>query len=553
MKTDLSEINILYVDSNEDAKEYMTEFFKFFQSVDFCNDAETALIHFTSKLYDIVITDIEQPAMDGLSLSKEIRIINPEQAIIIVTINSSIKSFLYSIEMGIDSYILKPFKEDEIFKAITNVAQKTLIKKEIKEHNESLEFLLKEKSEELIHAMAHDHLTGLYNHFAFLQKVKENTHSSVLLLNIDHFSNINDAYGFEIGDEVLIHISEYLKIITPFEFTLYRLESDEFLMLSEDRVENQKLIELAESIISFFTQSEVSLDDGIDLKISFSIGITVGYGMDTLNQAKIAIKELREHRRGYYKLYDSRSEYLHKQNDNIYWIHRIRDAVNNDNLTPYFQPLINNKTKKIEKYECLARIEEDGEVISPALFMKAAELTGTLHFITKSVIEQSFKVFSSTDFEFSINITSDDLYLDYLEDFLLKYSKKYSIEPSRVVLEILEDITSLNEFNILTQLNSLREHGFKIAIDDFGSESSNFSRLVEFSPDYLKIDGSFIKNIVTDKKSQIITEAIVLICKKSNIKVIAEYVHNREVLDKINELGIEYSQGYYFSAPKKEL
>jgi len=185
--------------------------------------------------------------------------------------------------------------------------------------------------------------------------------------------------------------------------------------------------------------------------------------------------------------------------------------------------------------------------------MEAAKLTGMLSYVTKSVIEQSCEKFKNNHYEFSINVTNYDLHLDYLEDFLIRNLAKHSIEPSRVVLEILEDITTLNESNILEQLHSLRNRGFKIAIDDFGSESSNFSRLLEFSPDYLKIDGSFIKNILSDEKSRIITEAIVLLAHKSSIKVIAEFVHNEAVQNKIKELGIDYSQGYFFSEPRRDL
>jgi EAL domain-containing protein (putative c-di-GMP-specific phosphodiesterase class I) len=245
--------------------------------------------------------------------------------------------------------------------------------------------------------------------------------------------------------------------------------------------------------------------------------------------------------------------YIKKQQENVYWIHKIKDAFEKENLVPYYQPIINNTTKKIEKYECLVRIYDEGIVIPPIRFMEASRLTGTLSLVTRVIIEQSFKKFAHNEYDFSINITNSDFYFNYLEDFLLKHAYKNDVNPSRVVLEILEDIDSLSSPEVVSQLNALRGHGFKIAIDDFGSRSSNLSRLLEFSPDYLKIDGAFIKNILSDKKSLIIVEAMVLLCKKSNIKVIAEFVHNAEVQAKVEELGIEYSQGYYFSEPKEDL
>jgi EAL domain-containing protein (putative c-di-GMP-specific phosphodiesterase class I) len=283
-----------------------------------------------------------------------------------------------------------------------------------------------------------------------------------------------------------------------------------------------------------------------------NLGIATGSGTSLLTKAKLALRESKEYKRGSYKFFDSHSKFILQQQDNIYWTQKIKDSIESGNIVPYYQPIHNNITKKIHKYECLARIEDDGLIIAPSRFMPSAKLTGMLPFITRTMIEQSFKHFSGEDIEFSINVTNDDFYLDYLQEYLLKYALKYNINPSNVILEILEDIASLNQSNTLVQLYALRKKGFKIAIDDFGSESSNLSRLLEFSPDYLKIDGSFIKNILEDEKSLIIVEAIVLIAKRSKIKIIAEYVHSKEVQEKVEELGIEYSQGYYFSEPRRD-
>ena len=234
-------------------------------------------------------------------------------------------------------------------------------------------------------------------------------------------------------------------------------------------------------------------------------------------------------------------------------MNKIQKSIAEDNIIPFFQPIINNKTKKIEKYECLARIEDNGVFVSPYHFMEAAKETRMISFITKNMIKHACLKFAKTKYEFSINITNDDLSLGYLEEFLLRITAIYNIEPSRIVLELLEDISSLSKGTILKQLSSLKNIGFKLAVDDFGSESSNFSRLLEFNPDYLKIDGVFIKNILSDKKSQIITKGIVSIAHQMGIKVIAEYIHNQDVQDKVEKLGIDYSQGYLHGIPSKTL
>lgn len=404
-----------------------------------------------------------------------------------------------------------------------------------------------------MHKKEHDVLTNLPNRFALMEQLQHLQYANLFLVDVDNFNNINNAYGFEIGDSVLVRIAELLAMAKPSSAKLFRVNSDEFAIVCLEMLSAQRLSDIASSMISFFDQSEIEITSSSSIRVSISVGIAIGGGSDMLNHAREAINELREHKRASFKIYDATSLFIKKQQENIYWIDKIKKAFEEERLITYYQPIVNNATGKMEKYECLIRICDNGILTPPMRFMEASKLTGTLFLMTKTVIAQSFEKFSANTFEFSINITNTDIYLNFLEEFLLKNAKKYGITPSRVVLEILEDIDTLDTPEILAQLNALRRHGFQIAIDDFGSRSSNFSRLLEFSPDYLKIDGSFIKNILSDKKSLIIVEAVVLLCKKSGIKVVAEFVHSAEVQAKVKELGIEYSQGYYLGEPSAEL
>jgi len=396
-------------------------------------------------------------------------------------------------------------------------------------------------------------LSSMKTNEDLIAKLKEKQLVNYFLINIDNFSNINSAYGYEIGNNVLCQVANYLNIVKPKESISYRFGEDKFVLIDERELSKHELTSISEAILSFFSQIDLTVEENLEFKISLSIGVSCDKGLQNIIYAEAAINELREIRRHHYYIYDKNSQYNKAQKKSIYWILRIRDAVANEKIIPYFQPIINNKTGNIEKYECLARIEDEDEVISPYMFLNAARITGNLSYITKSLIAQSFAMFSNTEYEFSINITGEDLLLDYLEFYLLKNVKKYNIDPSRVVLEMLEDITTLDRGTTLAQLNSLRALGFQIAIDDFGAENSNMSRLLELKPDYLKIDGAFIKNIVTDKNSAIIVESIVFLCKKSGIKIIAEYIHNKEVQERVKAFGIDYSQGYYFGEPKPYL
>jgi len=393
-------------------------------------------------------------------------------------------------------------------------------------------------------------IIGTYNEL--IDTLRDSKEINFFLLNIDNFSNIIDAYGYDTGTDLLNEVRKYLLISKPESARLYNCYADKFSLVDERELQEGELLKIAEAILSFFSQL-VLVVRGIEIRVSFSIGISIGHGVLNISKAEIAIDELRQTKRNHCMIYDKNSEFAQRQKRNIHWILRIKEAVENEDILAYYQPIVNNNTGKIEKYECLARLRDSKEIISPYYFLDAVRETGNISYITRSLIVHSFRKFSKNNLDFSINIASSDFLLDYLEQFLLKNAKKYNIEPSRVVLEMLEDIISLDSGTTMRQLKSLKEKGFKIAIDDFGAENSNLSRLIEISPDYLKIDGQFIRNIVDDKNSQIIVDGIISICKKCDIKIIAEYVHNEAVQKKIQELGIEYSQGYYFGEPRADL
>ena len=550
----LQSLSILYVEDDElMAKETAGIFESLCKSVDSCSNGQEGLIQYTTKLYDIVITDINMPVMDGLSMSYEIKQINPDQHIIITSAYSDSEYFIKCLELGVDGFIAKPINIEYILKTLLKVAKSVREKQELAEYKNNLEEMLEKKTQEILKGYNTDSNTELRNCSVFKKLLKTGKTLNLTLLNIDNFSNVNDAYGVEYGDLTLQKIAEFLKMFKFKDIDIYKLESDEFALVDAKNLDTQKSVEMAEFIISFFNETEVELEEELDVNISFSIGIAIGSGISVLNKARASIKELREHTRGTYKVYDMKSKYMREQQDNVYWVKTIQDSIAEDSVVAFFQPIINNHTGKIEKYECLARIFDDGEYVSPFHFMEAAKETRLISLITQSMIKQSCKIFSKTEYEFSVNITNDDLQMEYLEGYLLRNCEKFNINPNRIVLELLEDIPTLEKGSILKQLNSLREKGFKLAIDDFGSESSNFSRLMEFDADYLKIDGAFIKNILTDEKSQNITEGIVFIAHKNGIKVIAEFIHNAEVQEKIKSLGIDYSQGYFHGAPSKEL
>ncbi len=173
--------------------------------------------------------------------------------------------------------------------------------------------------------------------------------------------------------------------------------------------------------------------------------------------------------------------------------------------------------------------------------------------ITRIMIDKSFKAFANNAYEFSINISEFDLNDGYLRKYFQEKLQQYNIDASRVVIEVLEGISAIGAKNSLEQLLELKADGFAIAIDDFGVQNSNFERVHSMQVDFIKIDGSFIKNIYKDPKSYNVVKTITDFGKSIGAKIIAEYVHSKEVQDIVVALGIDYSQGYYFSEPLQSI
>lgn len=200
-------------------------------------------------------------------------------------------------------------------------------------------------------------------------------------------------------------------------------------------------------------------------------------------------------------------------------------------------------------YECLVRLITDDGIILPDEFLAAAKYSGIYKQITAAMIEKSCAAFQNNDYEFSFNLSREDFLSDYLLEFIRKSTAKYHISPERVVFEVLEECSLKTEPRAFEFVNKLKSLGYKIAIDDFGSEYSNLSRLLCFDADYVKIDGAFVKNMANDGNCYTICNAITKLSHSKGSKVIAEYVTDKQVYDLVCGLRIDYSQGFYFNEP----
>ncbi|MBL6974026.1 MAG: EAL domain-containing protein [Sulfurimonas sp.] len=389
-----------------------------------------------------------------------------------------------------------------------------------------------------------DTLTKLPNKASLDKILTQNKEQTLVVLNVNNFSYINTVYGFEIGDKLLINLAQIFQKMFGYK-KIFRINSDEFGLLLDPSVDIKVEVE---KIKNYFYNTEISLGT-ITLHISFTYGAFCGTE-NLLRNASSALKLAKQRGRNTLFIFDinetqkqDRSAFI-KSNKILY------KALSSNNVVPYYQGIRDNLTKKITKFEVLARIKNNGEIISPYKFLEPARLSGVLPEITKIMIDKSFKEMSQNTYAFSINITEEDLIRDYLLEYLNKKSKEYSIEPKRVILEILEGVSSDGKKNHIKQLSAMKERGYSLAIDDFGSEYSNFERVLDLEIDFLKIDAKYIKDIDTNKKSYEITRAIVFFAKNAKIPCIAEFVHDENVQAVVDQLDINFSQGFHFSEPQ---
>lgn len=284
------------------------------------------------------------------------------------------------------------------------------------------------------------------------------------------------------------------------------------------------------------------------------MAIDASNGEDLLRSTSLTLQEVRQIGKNHIGVYNPDSHFETLQKNNLIWIEKIKACMSNNSFHVFYQPIKDIRTGEIKKYEALSRIvTPENEIIGPHMFLKPLALAGLLNDFTRRVIDMVFAFMRDKGKVVSINITGEDFKENYLVDYLEEKRKEYGLEASSIILEILESVSTIESHVVLEQLKALKALGYKLAIDDFGTENSNFSRLLTLKVDFIKIDGSFIKNIASDINSQEIVKAILLFAHNIGCEVIAEFVHNQEVYETISLYGLDYAQGYYVGEPKPNL
>jgi diguanylate cyclase (GGDEF)-like protein len=439
-------------------------------------------------------------------------------------------------------------------RALTNLIKTT--SEELMELNEKLEEKVKEKTEEIIeknkkleYMYYHDSLTALPNKFMLEKDINKNTVFESVMIDIRQFSNINDLYGEKIGDELLKEFAKQIsKLVKLNECKIYRVGGDQFIAVNFSSNEYCKgfiknVFELSSKPFNIIVDKEV-----IGLSINVRIVCVKGDYKDLKLKADLALKYAKKNNLDFIR-YSEDLKLEEKLEKEFKIIEMVKKALKEDRIIPVFQKI---EKKEGITYECLVRIKEGNNLISPAVFLNIIKPTPYYFQLTKRMIEKSFKIFKDRTESISINFSYDDLENEEIKNFLIKKIDEYGMK-GRVIIELLES-ENVKSFEIVKEfMDSMKDYDVNIAIDDFGSGYSNFIYLTKIKPQFIKIDGSLIKNIDKDNDAYIITKHINNFSKELGCKTIAEFVHSEEVLKKVKEIDVDGMQGYFIAPPSETI
>lgn len=393
-----------------------------------------------------------------------------------------------------------------------------------------------------------DKTTFLFNRSKFFVDLKKRKKRTLIVLNIDSFFDLNYKYGEYLGNIILKNVAFVLKKNFPDE-KIYRLHGDEFAVIIEDDTKITSIKNKIKFLIKELTLKRIIKKDCIhDIFINITIGIAIS-DKKVFSKASLA-KKIAKLEFKNYLFYSAELNKLKEIEEQLsVESYQLKDAFEKGSIVPFYQPISLNSKDKITKFEALARVIYNSKIIMPDNFIAAAKKAKIYNQITKAMISKVFEDFKSiSNRQVSINISNEDIFSEEIVSFIIDGLNKIDY-PQNIVFEITESgkIPDYNELKKFT--TKVKEYGCKISIDDFGTEYSNISHIANIDADYLKIDGQFIKNIDKSKKNFKLVKSMVTMSKDFEVEIIAEYVENTEILNIIKEIGVDYSQGYYFGKP----
>lgn len=383
----------------------------------------------------------------------------------------------------------------------------------------------------------------------------------ILYLNIDNLKIVNNIFGYSTGDLLVVDIAKRIKkTAAKYNYSSFRFTGDEFVLCNNDLVDKNEVEKFVNDILGVMKEPFSIAGNIINTTVSIGISICPENGKNInqlLRNSDIAMQKAKEKGKKHYEFFNSFMEEEFKIK--IEMEKELKHSIVKEDFFLNYQPKYCFETNKIDGFEALVRWKDSkNEIISPAVFIPLAEETGSIIRLGEWIIKQSFEFIKNLNIKMnfkyviSINISVSQIiqenFVSYIEDCL----KQYIVDPDCIEFEITESIL-IESFEIVKdKLEYLRNMGFGLALDDFGKGYSSLSYLKLLPISTLKIDKYFIDDILEHKKNSNITEDIIRIGHRMNLKIVAEGVENKKQLELLRKFGCDYIQGYYISKPLQE-
>ena len=425
---------------------------------------------------------------------------------------------------------------------------------------------IRREEAQLLHLATHDPLTGLLNRREFgailerqLSRVRRyGNHGALLWMDLDGFKEINDGLGHKAGDELLSSLSHRMRATVRDSDVLARLGGDEFAVLYPTVDEDQAL--LAAGRLLEAIRQHTAVIEGQSLRSTSSMGVVLfpDHGTsagELLMKADMAMYRAKAAGRNRIVMYSPDDEKVENPESRIDWLRVIREALENDNFVLYAQPILDLRTNRTIRYEILLRLRDKaGKIIPPGAFLDVAEQFGLSGDIDRWVLRKVMAVLGDAslgeELSFAVNLSPRSLTDPELLAMVSEKEALTVIGPVRLVLEITETAAIYNIHVAKDFLRTLRSQGYEFALDDFGMGFSSFYQLKNLDVDYLKIDGSFVRNLSKDPVDKHLVTAMVHLAGSLGKQTIAEFVEDEETLDILRTIGVDCAQGFHIGRPR---
>jgi diguanylate cyclase (GGDEF)-like protein/PAS domain S-box-containing protein len=420
----------------------------------------------------------------------------------------------------------------------------------------------KKAQRDLEYLAMHDGLTGLYNRHYF--EIELNQYSAtaargsgphaLLYLDLDHFKVINDTAGHHHGDSVLRNISTLIRNRLRKADFFARIGGDEFALILPHTNQNIAL-KIADNVCKLLDEYQCKIA-GETFNVNCSIGISEITGIEEnaeeyMKQADIALYAAKKQGRNMAHIYDQEDIHSKELQVSLEWIRRIHQAVADDSLVLYFQPVVKIETRKIAYYEALVRLELDGKIVPPGDFIPALEREGDMKLLDRQVIAKAIKYLAEHPelHRIAINLSAQGFSDERLVPIIQEALTINNVAAERIIFELTESASLSNIGETQKIISRIGELGCEFSIDDFGTGFSTFNYLKQIPAQSVKIDGSFVVDLASNSVDLALVKAIYEVASALGKKTVAEFVENEETLTILKEIGVTYAQGYHLGKP----